>query len=85
MAGPHGLRASEGGKATGVSDERTEDDTQKDEARADSRATGGVEDPSKPDQGSTTGTTPDDEYVGRVAGDDPGYAEETGAERRADE
>jgi hypothetical protein len=28
---------------------------------------------------------PDDEYVGRVAEDDAGYEEETGAERRARE
>lgn len=60
-----------------------ESDVDADEARVDSRATGGVADPDKPDQGSTTGTTPDDEYVGRIAGQDAGYAEETGAERRA--
>lgn len=47
------------------------------------QSTGGVPDPSKADQGSTTGTTPDDGYVGRVAGDDPGTTEETGAERRS--
>ena len=43
-----------------------------------------MEDEGKPDQGSTTGTTPDGEYVGRVAGQDVGYAGETGAERRAE-
>jgi hypothetical protein len=64
--------------------DKAEDDTSTDTARADSRETGGVSDPAKPDQGSTTGTTPDDEYVGRVAGQDVGYAEETGAERRAE-
>jgi hypothetical protein len=63
---------------------RAESDVQADPKRADSRDTGGVPDPDKPDQASTTGTTPDDEYVGRVAGDDPGYVEETGAERRAE-
>lgn len=63
--------------------EKAESDVQADEERVDSRATGGVPDPAKPDQGSTTGTTPDDEYVGRVAGQDTGYAGETGAERRA--
>jgi hypothetical protein len=62
---------------------RAEDDVDTDLERVDSRDTGGVPDASKPDQASTTGTTPDDEYVGRIAGDDPGYAEETGAERRA--
>jgi hypothetical protein len=64
---------------------KAESDVQSDTDRVNSRDTGGVEDPSKPDQGSTTGTTPDDEYVGRVAGQDVGYAEETGAERRAAE
>jgi len=54
-----------------------------DDAQALSRATGGVEDPSAPDQGSTTGTTPSGEFVGRVAGQDVGYAEEQGGERRA--
>jgi hypothetical protein len=63
---------------------KAESDTEADPARVDSRDTGGVADPGKPDQASTTGTTPDDEYVGRVAGDDPGFAEETGAERRSE-
>ncbi|MDQ2797946.1 MAG: hypothetical protein M3Y06_12445 [Actinomycetota bacterium] len=64
--------------------ETTESDTQKDESRVDARQTGGVEDSGQPDQGSTTGTTPDGEYVGRIAGQDTGYEEETGAERRAE-
>jgi hypothetical protein len=63
--------------------EKAEADVDPDDERVDSRATGGVPDPDKPDQGSTTGTTPDDQYVGRVAGQDVGYEEETGAERRA--
>jgi hypothetical protein len=67
-----------------MSREKPEPDVDADEERVDSRATGGVPDPDKPDQGSTTGTTPDGEYVGRVAGQDAGYAEETGAERRAE-
>jgi hypothetical protein len=46
------------------------------------RESGGVDDPEEPDQGSTTGTTPNDEPVGRVAGQDAGYADETGGERR---
>ena len=65
-----------------ASDMPREDDNN-DEAQALSRDTGGVEDPSKPDQGSTTGTTPTEQFVGRVSGDDVGYAGETGAERRA--
>ena len=66
------------------SDQRPrQDDVNQDEGQALSRATGGVADPSAPDQGSTTGTTPSEEFVGRVSGQDVGYAGETGAERRA--
>ena len=60
-----------------------EDDVDPDDAQALSRATGGVDDPSAPDQGSTTGTTESEEFVGRVSGQDVGYAGETGGERRA--
>lgn len=60
-----------------------EDDVRPDDAQALSRATGGVPDPDAPDQASTTGTTPDAEYVGRIAGADVGYAEEQGGERLA--
>jgi len=60
-----------------------EEDTDRDDGQALSRATGGVPDAEAPDQGSTTGTTPSDEFVGRVAGQDVGYAEEQGGERRA--
>ena len=67
-----------------TSNDKAESDTAADPARVDGRDTGGVPDPDKPDQASTTGTTPDDEYVGRIAGDDPGYAGETGAERRTE-
>ncbi len=62
---------------------RSEADVQRDDKVAASRATGGVPDPSHPDQHSTTGTTPNEKFVGRVSGADPGYSEETGAERRA--
>jgi hypothetical protein len=55
-----------------------------DKAQARVRETGGVPNDEAPDQGSTTGTTPNDEWVGRVSGQDVGYAEETGAERRAE-
>ena len=67
-----------------MADSKTESDVARDPARVDSRITGGVPDPTKLDQNSTTGTTPDEEYVGRVAGQDIGYEEETGAERRAE-
>ena len=67
---------------------KAEADVEPDEARVDSRETGGVpqEDASDSasDEGSTTSGTTDDTYVGRVAGQDTGYEEETGAEARAD-
>ena len=59
-----------------------EDDVDRDDAQALSRATGdGGSD--EPDASSTTGTGDSAGFVGRVAGQDVGYAEETGAERRA--
>lgn len=58
-------------------------DVSPDDAHALSRATGGVPNPDAPDQGSTTGTTPDGEYVGRIAGQDIGSFEEQGGERLA--
>jgi hypothetical protein len=62
----------------------TERDVELDEGVANSRETGGVPNPEHPDQHTSTGTTPNEDFVGRVAGEDVGYAGETGAERRAD-
>lgn len=62
-----------------------ERDVETDEGVARTRETGGVPDPAPPDQHSATGTTPNEKFVGRVAGQDVGYAEETGAERRAED
>ena len=59
-----------------------EDDVDPDDAQALTRATGGG-DSDAPDAGATTGTGDSDTFVGRVSGQDVGYAEETGAERRA--
>ena len=59
-----------------------EDDVDRDDAQALSRATGGG-DSDESDASSTTGTGESDTFVGRVAGQDVGYAGETGAERRA--
>ncbi len=59
-----------------------EDDVGRDDAQALSRATGGVAG-GEPDADGTTGTGDSDTFVGRVAGQDVGYAGETGAERRA--
>lgn len=50
-----------------------------------SRVAGGVHQQLDADRGSTTGTGVTDVHVGQIAGDDLGYAEETGAERRASE
>lgn len=63
----------------------SESDVGTDDATASSRAVGGVPQEDAPDQNSTTGTTPSEEFVGRVAGDDGGYEGETGAEARAAE
>ncbi len=59
-----------------------EDDVGRHDAQALSRATGGVAG-GEPDADSTTGTGDSQTFVGRVAGQDVGYAGETGAERRA--
>jgi hypothetical protein len=65
-------------------EDKAEADVDPDEARVNSRDTGGVPDDAASDEGSTTGTTPDETFVGRVAGQDSGYEEETGAEARAE-
>jgi hypothetical protein len=61
-----------------------EDDVDRDDAEALSRASGGA--PSDaPDAPGTTGTGESGSFVGRVAGgDDPGEVGESGAERRAE-
>jgi hypothetical protein len=67
-------------------DERTydrEDDVATDEGLANSRPTGG-DGGQGGDAGSTTGTGESGEFVGRTAGQDLGYEEETGAEARAE-
>jgi len=61
----------------------SESDVPADSAVAESRATGGDPSAPDPDAQSTTGTGDTDEFVGRVSGQDVGYAGETGAERRA--
>ena len=64
--------------------DKGEDDVADDPQLAGSRATGGTDERDDDDQASTTGTSDTPEYVGRIAGDDVGYAGETGAERRAE-
>lgn len=61
-----------------------EADAPGDTGTARSRATGGVPNAKAQDRHSTTGTTPSSTFVGRVAGDDAGVDEMTGAERRAE-
>jgi hypothetical protein len=62
----------------------SEEDVDPDDAQALSRATGGGESDA-PDATGATGTGQSETFVGRVSGQDVGYAEETGAERRAAE
>lgn len=63
----------------------SEDDVAGDPRLAESRETGGEpDDQDETDGVSTTGTAVNQEFVGRVAGDDLGYTEETGAEARAE-
>lgn len=63
--------------------QKSEQDVAVDRGVARTRATGGVPNPTAPDQHSTTGTTPTYTFVGRTAGNDSGYVGETGAEARA--
>jgi hypothetical protein len=59
-----------------------EDDVEPDTHVARTRETGGAPGDTG-DRASTTGTGLTEDYVGRIGGQDPGYAGETGAERRA--
>ena len=68
----------------GMAKDKAESDTSSDDHVAGSRATGGVTNPDAPDQASTTGTSPNSEFVGRVAGTDESDIGESGAERRAE-
>lgn len=66
----------------------SEPDVESDPQIARTRETGGVpdhpDDHTEDDAVSTTGSGESDEFVGRVAGGDLGYAGETGAEARAE-
>jgi len=61
----------------------TEKDVADDSSVAQSRATGGDPDSDERDAVSTTGTGDSGQFVGRVGGQDVGYAGLTGAEARA--
>ncbi|ANY07672.1 hypothetical protein [Pseudonocardia sp. HH130630-07] len=60
------------------------EDVEPDPNLANARTTGGA-DTEHGDSATTTGTGHTGEYVGRVAGQDEGYAGTTGAEARAEE
>lgn len=66
------------------SKDKAESDVAADPNVAESRDVGGVAADDAEDQASTTGSSPTPTFVGRVAGDDVGYAGETGAEARAE-
>lgn len=78
------IKGEDGPLGPPAAGEPSEQDVPHDPRVASSRATGGEhpDDESHGDEMSTTGTGNTDEFVGRVAGDDPAYAEETGAEAR---
>lgn len=78
------IKGEDGPLPAPVAGEPSEQDVPQDPRVASSRATGGAhpDDETRWDEMSTTGTGDTDEFVGRVAGDDPAYAEETGAEAR---
>ncbi len=63
--------------------EQRESDVDDDNALAQSRATGGDPSSDEGDAAATTGTGVNGDFVGRTAGQDEGYAGETGAEARA--
>jgi hypothetical protein len=67
-----------------LSSPESEQDVQQDPATAGARDEGGDAGVPGGDRQSTTGATPNEDFVGRVAGDDS-YAEETGAEARAEQ
>jgi hypothetical protein len=62
----------------------SEPDVATDRHVARSREAGGVDDGRCPDAPATTGMDENEEFVGRVAGQDAGYSGETGAEARAE-
>jgi len=61
-----------------------EDDVEPDTALARSRETGGRETAGADGATTTTGTGTSEGFVGRVAGDDAGSDEQTGAEARSE-
>jgi hypothetical protein len=60
-----------------------EDDAPADLGTSRRRDTGGAPDPGAQDQNSSTGTTPNERFVGRASGDEAGDTGMSGAEARA--
>lgn len=61
---------------------RREEDVSTDDATAGSRPTGGEERPESTDRNSSTGTTPNETFVGRGSGGDDTDVGVSGAEKR---
>jgi hypothetical protein len=61
----------------------SESDVAADERVAESRDSGGRAPDGEQDKHSTTGTTRNENYVGRVSGDESGFEGESGAEARS--
>lgn len=64
---------------------RTEEDVPIDDATAASRPVGGEERPDSTDRNSSTGTTPNETFVGRGSGGDDTDVGISGAEKRLEE
>jgi hypothetical protein len=77
------IRARLGGSRQGAVP--GEPDAPTDSGTARTRATGGVPQSGAADSHSTTGTTPNERFVGRPGGDDPGDSGATGADVRGSE
>ncbi len=73
------------GRREPASSSAPEADTADDPAVSRARPTGGRPGDEQGDNPSSTGPGHNDTFVGRVEGDDLGYAGETGAERRSDD
>lgn len=71
------------GRREPVSSSAPEADAADDPAVSRTRATGGRHGDERSDNPSSTGPGHSGTFVGRVEGQDLGYAEETGAERRS--
>jgi hypothetical protein len=79
------LRGEDGPLEDPVAEQPSESDVGEDPAVASSRAGGGGHADHPGDSGSVTGTGDTEVFVGRAAGLDEGYAEETGAEARREQ